>query len=192
MGIHLLALRALGVGVLAAFVAAASATAAPIDIVARLEPGQTGPFYSWSLRISTAPGTFVGSLTLLTRGFDSFAFNPANPGIALRDSGFINDDPISDGRAILLISAPSTSALAPAGAFDVLLGTFLSPYDSRAQVSLEDCELVCGSTVTMAPTPFGPSFPRDAFTLRVVPEPAAGLLVLTAALALRTARRRGV
>jgi len=175
----------LAAAVLTAVFAGAPAGAAPIDIVVRLDPGQTGPTYSWSLRISTEPGTFVGGMTLVTRGFDTFAFNPANTGIALIDSAFINDDPYSDGSAALLITATSYSAL------DGLLGTFTSPFNSSAQVSVQDCELICGSTVTGVPAPSGPPFPRDAFTLRVVPEPEVALLVPLAR-ALRTARRRVV
>jgi hypothetical protein len=62
--------------------ASTRAWSAPIDITARLDPGQSGPVYSWSLLIRVDPGYDVGAVDILTRGFDSFTPNAAKPASA--------------------------------------------------------------------------------------------------------------
>ena len=174
-------------GLLLSLVAVSPARAASVSVVAQLDPGQTGPIYGWSLLISNFGGVGVGSLGLVLSGFDGFDF--ANPIIEPLDSTYI-DDPIGDGRDLLLINPDTGQLLAPVGTFQLRLGTLFSHFNNVQQVRLLPADDLLGGTV------FGPA-PEYAvisdFTLTVVPEPRALSLALAvfAVAALRTARRRG-
>jgi hypothetical protein len=168
---------------------AARALAAPIDLTARLDPGQTGPIYSWSLMIRVDPGEDVGGVLLFTAGLTSFKPNAANPGIGIPDSDY-SIDPIGDGRnLVFVVNYANGVDIVPSGG-EALLGTFLGPSRSSPPVLLFDCEDVCGGTVL---DPDLQPLPAASFALHVVPEPglgalAAGLVALSALRARRPAR----
>jgi len=182
-------LRKLLLAALLVFLAAASATAAPVQVVAELVPGQSGPVYDWSLRISTSE-TAVYAVIVLLKGFDSFTFDPVNPYISLSpDDSFYVDDLTGDGRDSLTISSGRAGlALAPAFSSNEPLGTLHGPANAVGPAWLYDCDLLCGGTV------FGLDLaPLQNYTLSVIPEPEPLALLLggaALALALRTAPRR--
>jgi hypothetical protein len=188
---------------LGTLLAARPAAAAPIQIVAQLDPGQSGPVYSWSLLISVEPGYDVGAVDLLTSGFDSFVPNAANPGIGILDTAYVQD-PLGDGRnGLVLNNYANGIAIAAGGSQDVLLGTFYGPATSSPPVLLWDGEYEYGGTVF---DPYLRTRPPEeaslsAYPLAVisfaaigVPESRSTAVLCAVALAglavLRTARRR--
>jgi len=195
-----LLLTSLWLGVL---LVALPAAAAPIEIVARLDPGQSGPVYSWSLLITVQPGYDVGSVDLVTTGFTDFVPNAANPGIGILDSAFNPDlSPyLPDHQGLVLNNYADGVAIAAGGSSDVLLGTFYGPNTSSPPVFLLDGEEAYGGTVFdpyLRARPPGEealsAYPLAALSFAAVgvPEPATAGLVVAFLAALRTARRRGV
>ena len=113
------------VTLVAALLVASPAAAAPIaPIVARLDPGQSGPVYSWSLRISVEGGYDVSAVTLLTSGYDSFTINPAIP---FGEFAYVAD-PLLDGRNWLVVeSLAADHRLVVGGQQDFLWEPFSVP-----------------------------------------------------------------
>ena len=182
---------------LAVFAVASPAWSAPIEITARLNPGQSGPIYGWSLLLSVEAGYAVGAVDLLTSGFDSFEINLANLGISVPDSVY-SIDPLGDGRNVLILNNPTNGiAFSETPATDVLLGTFYSTFRTSPPVLLWDCEFECGGTVfdpylrARPPEDVALSaFPRALIALAVVPEPSGGVLVALGLCSLLASRAR--
>ncbi len=170
---------------------AARVSAAPIDLTLELDPGQTGPVYTWSLRIRVDPGYDVGGVAVLTSGFTSFAGNEAHPPyIDFLDSGLWAM--AEDGRRLLTINSGFPATLLPPLQV-VLLGQLLSPFNTTAEVTVSDCEADCGYTVI---NPTGALvYPRALISLTIVPEPSHSTLAAFALLlfaVLRALERRAV
>jgi hypothetical protein len=176
--------------------------AAAIDIIAQLNPGQSGPVYAWSLYLRTDPGYEVGAIDMMVSGFTSYAYNPANLGIDPLLTSLNTDpsiDPYGLGRGGFITNNRANGvAISAAGGGLSLLGTFYGPSRTAPPVVLYDGEYEYGGTVFgtyLDPLPIGDvsldAFPRALIALTAVPEPSAlGLLaVLTAGTALR--RRAG-
>jgi hypothetical protein len=175
-----------------------AALAAPIDITARLDPGQSGPVYAWSLLLRVDPGYDVGAVQLLTNGFDGIALNSALPGIGVLDSAY-TIDPLMDGRNFLLVANYENGVSLSVPDEEVLLGTFYGPSRTSPPVRLWDAEVEAGGTAfDPYPRPLPGedvslhAYPLAYISLRVVPEPSHGLLLalgLAAAGALRRQAR---
>jgi hypothetical protein len=181
--------------------AAARVSAAPIDITARLNPGQAGPVYAWSLTLRFDPGYEVGAVDLMTSGFDSMVLNPENLAIDPGLSPFVVN-PNDDGRnAVLVTNTANGVSLAEAGV-ETLLATLYSHSSTSPPILLWDSVLEFGSPAfdpylrERAPEDVGLSaYPLAVIRLTAIPEPSHfGLvllaLALVAGLSLRTARRR--
>lgn len=192
-------LSRLGAPCVSLFVAlclASPAAAAPIDVTARLNPGQSGPVYAWSLMLRVDPGYDIGAIQLLTNGFDSVAFNAALPGIGILDSVYTTN-PLGDGRNFLIVANLANGiAISQPGA-EVLLATFFGPYRTAPPVILWDAEYEGGGTAfdtylrVLPPDDVSlHAYPRALISLRVVPEPSH--FALFALLGLAALRGRGV
>lgn len=174
--------RVLLLGSLMALLVAGSARAASVDVTVELNPGQSGPIYGWSLRITTQ-NQAVGGLLLLLTGFDSVEFNAGYPPISLPDS-LLAFDVDEFGRDLLIINTypPGNALVQPFT--DVFLGTLRGPSNSVATVKVENCEVECGGTVGDINL-----LPVQDYALHLIPEP--GMLSLgTALLAALVLRRR--
>ncbi len=183
------------------------ASPAPIELLLLLDPGQSGPVYSWSLLISVEEGYDVGAVDLLTAGFESFAVNAANPGISVLDTAFNPDlSPFYPGKqGVVINNTENGVAIAAGGSTHVLLGTFFGPATTSPPVGLFDGEEAFGGTVydmflrTRPPGEASLSaYPLASLSFAAIgaPEPsgsalcAAALSALAGLRALRTARRR--
>ena len=173
------------------------ASPAPIELLLLLDPGQSGPVYSWSLLISVEEGYDVGATDFLTAGFESFAVNAANPGISVLDSAFNPDlSPLYPGKQAVVINNTDIGVtIAAGGSTNVLLGTFFGPANTAPPVGIFDGEEAFGATVY---DPYGSAYPLASLSFAAIgaPEPsgsalcAAALSALAGLRALRTARRR--
>ena len=146
-----------------AIFAAASARAARVDIVlAQESPGST----NWDLRISAVPGTAISSLALLVSD-NLTSYTPIlgdfPPICAL---GFCGGPP-----GFNLLDLAFTPPLSPS--YPVLLGIFGSSVNTAGLVQVLPADDLAGGTVFDAQ-----GAPIPDFSIRVVPEPAAGALML--------------
>lgn len=189
-------LSLVALSLLAVTAGSARVSAAPIDIIARLNPGQTGPIYAWSLFIRTDPGYDVGAIDLLTSGLDSMVLNPLNLGISPDDTVYVTDA-TGDGRNGLVLNNTAFGVAISAPDEEVLLATFYGPNRTSPPVLLWDGEYAYGGTAFDTYLNARPpeevslsAYPRALISLVVVPEPShLAALAVFAVLALRTARR---
>lgn len=169
--------------------AAAGARAAPIDIVARLNPGQSGPVYAWSLLIRVDPGYDVGGVDILTSGFDSFAVNTANAGISVLDTAYVVNS-LGDGRNSLVLNNTANGVAISIPGAEALLGTFLGSSRTSPPALLWDGEVEFGATAfdtylrVLPPDDVSlHAYPIALISLTVVPEPSHFALAALALLA---------
>jgi hypothetical protein len=186
------------VGLLVAAALAARVSASPIDVIARLNPGQSGPVYAWSLLIRVDPGYDVGAIDILTSGFDSFEVNVANPGIGVLDTAYVTD-PLGDGRNGLVLNNTVNGVAISSPGEEALLGTFFGPNRTSPPVILWDGEVEYGGTVfdpylrVLPPDSVSlHAYPRALISLTVVPEPSHLALLALVGLGLLGVRARGV
>ena len=164
---------------------AARVSAAPIDVSVRLNPGQSGPVYAWSLMLRVDPGYEVGGVEFYTNGFDSVEFNFALPGISLMYCFY---NPIPDGRKYIgVINSADGVALSAPGE-EVLLATFFGPNRTSPPVFLS--QLPQADSVAYD-THIAHRYPNAVVSLRVVPEPSHSAL-FALAFALFFALRCGI
>jgi hypothetical protein len=178
------------------FAIASTASAAPIEVVARLNPGQSGPVYAWSLYLNLEEGYEVGGVDIMTSGFDAFEINLLNPAISPLDSVY-TINPLGDGRNALIVNNVANGvAFSTTPAEGVLLGTLYSSFRTSPPVALHDGEVEFGGTVydpwlrARPPEEVSLSaYPRALISLVAVPEPGAWLLLAISAGAIAAGRR---
>jgi hypothetical protein len=132
----------------------------------------------WSLEVDVAPG--VLARTILLEASPSLGLFTPSPGV-FGCCQIAMQQLLPNGRSFLLLTALQAEPLVPAGE-RTLLGSFAAATDSPLEVELVGADVSAGAT---ALDPAGVSL---AYSIRVVPEPALGLLLLLAA-ALISGRR---
>lgn len=184
-------------------IALVSLTLAPSSRAVPLDPGgrvgvvaqQRAPgSLQWDVYLFSAPGAEVGTIILVTDGFDDFVFAPAIPNVSYPDS-FWAPSPYGDGRGMVFVTnwvgnIGGTFVSLPLGGSDdldgVLLGTLTSVFPTLDSVALlVDLEWVGHPAYTTR----GEPFPLEDVVMRIVPE-AGSALALFAIAALTALRSR--